>query len=276
MTDSFQLKAPFLHVIVATDGSELAGIALAGGATLAARTQAELHVFHAASDTAGKAVAIRQAADLLKDKPYKLIIRDVPSGGSTVNEIGSYATEVGNAVVAIGTHGRGGMGTTLLGSTAVDLVGQPDRPIMAYGPGAGAPTAIERIVACVDGSEFSELSISEGARWAVALQAHLWVVQVVAPDLPPFVTAFESTYVHNLSRELDGFGIKVDWDVLHSLNPARSIIEGFGEDAATMVVIATHGRRGLKRVLLGSVATDVVKEAWGPVALIRPNEDPRD
>ena len=45
---------------------------------------------------------------------------------------------------------------------------------------------------------------------------------------------FESSYVHNLSRELKGLGSStVEWELLHSFSPARAIIESFGVDPAT-------------------------------------------
>lgn len=269
MTGSVEVKPPYRHVIVATDGSYLSGTALLGGSLLAAKTSAELHVFHAASGPDSEVSALAQAADLLHGRPYKLVVRDLVTSASWM--IAEYAKEIGEqAIVAIGTHGRGGVGTSLLGSTAVDLVGRASQTILAYGPRAGHPMDIERVVACVDGTEFSELSVTEGVRWGAALSVPLWLVQVVPPDLPPYITAFESTYVHNLARELQGLSGEVEWEVLHSTTPAQSIVEWHGNDAATMLVMATHGRVGLERVLLGSVSSQVVKEAWGPVVLVRP------
>jgi len=271
--DAFAVKPPFRQVVVATDGSDLAAVAIKGGSLLASRIGAALHVFHASWDPPTDALVEEQAAELLEPGTYQLAIREVPPGGSPADAIAAYASTLGAAVVVVGTHGRGGVGTTLLGSTAVKLVGQPDQPLLAYGPGAAPPTEISRVIACVDGSEFSELSLKEGARWARGLGSSLWIIQVVPPGLPQYVTPYESSYVHNLSKELNGSGIKIEWEVLHSLTPARSILDAFGEDPSNMVVMATHGRRGLQRLLLGSVATEVVKDAWGPVALIGPPLD---
>lgn len=271
MTGLFHAKPPYRCVIVATDGSRLSGTALLGASLLASKTYAELHVFHAASGTTSEASATAQVAELLPDRTYKLVVRDLVGGESPAGMIAEYSAEAGDdTIVAIGTHGRGGVGVSLLGSTAVDLVARANQPILAYGPGAEHPMHTQRVVACVDGSQFSELSMAEGARWAVALQVPLWLIQVVPPDLPSYVTSFESTYVHNLAKTLEGLGNGVEWDVLHSVTPARSILEWYGNDNATMLVLATHGRVGLKRVLLGSISSEVIKEAWGPVVLVRP------
>jgi nucleotide-binding universal stress UspA family protein len=273
VTDALAVKPPFRRVVVATDGSDLAAVAIKGGSLLASRIGAALHVFHASWDPPTGEVVKKQAAEILESGTYEMAIGPVPPGGSPADAIAAYAAALGDAVIVVGTHGRGGVGTTLLGSTAVKLVGQPDQSILAYGPGAAPPTEISRVIACVDGSEFSELSLREGARWALALGTQLWIIQVVPPGLPEYVTPYETSYVHNLSKELKGSGVNVEWEVLHSLTPARSILGAFGEDPSNMMVMATHGRRGLQRLLLGSVATEVVRGAWGPVALIGPASD---
>ena len=271
MSSSAGVKPSYRHVIAAIDGSQPSGTALSGASLLAARTSAQLHVFHAASGPDSEASAMAQAEEVLQGRPYKLVVRDSVTSASWM--IAEYAKEIGEqAIVAIGTRGRGGVGSSLLGSTATDLVARANQTILAYGPGAGSPMDIERVVACVDGTEFSELSVAEGLRWSTALDVPLWLIQVVRPDLPPDMTVFESTYVHNLARDLRGLSTKVEWEVLHSTTPAQSIVELHGNDAATMLVLATHGRVGLDRVLLGSVSSQVVREAWGPVALVRPKE----
>ena len=264
-------REPYRHVIVATDGSELSRFALLGGAMLATKTSAELHVFHAAWSLESEVAASDEAADLLGGGGYKLVVRDIGSA-SVARMIADYATEVGDAaIVAIGTHGRGDVGTTLLGSTAVELVAHSEYPILGYGPRAANPTDIRRVVACVDGSEFSESCVAEGHRWASALDVPLWLVQVVPPDLPPNLKEIESNYVHNQARGVPGLKNKVEWEVLHSDSPAQAILEWHENDPAALLVMATHGRLGLQRVLLGSVSSQVVRNARGPVVLIRPS-----
>ena len=275
MNDHFQARAPYSRLIAATDGSKLGGIALAGAAQLARRTKAELYVFHAAGDEQGRPAVERQVAELLEGVPYKLEIRNLMAGTpmSPARLVDQFDDETGNSIVVVGTHGRSGISAALLGSTTAELVSRPGEATMVYGPHAVPPTEIERVVACVDGSDFSELSVDEGSLWSVALGVPLWIVQVVPPDLPSYVTVFENTYVQNLSRELQGLGSQaIQSEVLHSVSPAKAILESFGEDPATMLVMATHGRVGFTRVVMGSVALEVVRGAHGPVALVRPVE----
>lgn len=275
MTGQSQARAPYARLIAATDGSKLGGMAVVGAAQLAGRTRAELYVFHAAGDIGGEAAVSKQVAELLEGVPHKLEIRNLIAGTpmSPAGLIDEFAEELGNSLVVVGTQGRSGIGAALLGSTTAELVGRPGKATVVYGPHAVPPTEIVRVVSCVDGSEFSELSVDEGALWSVALGVPLWIVQVVPPDLPSYVTVFENTYVQNLSRELQGVGSQpIEGEVLHSASPAGAIRDSFGEDPATMLVMATHGRVGFKRVTMGSVASEVVRGARGPVSLIRPVE----
>jgi nucleotide-binding universal stress UspA family protein len=278
----FNVRSPYARLIAATDGSALGGMALVGAAQLAVRTNAELYVFHAAGDMEGEAAVRRQVGELLEGIPCKVEIRNLIAGTpmSPARLVDEFADEIGDSLVVVGTHGRSGIRAALIGSTTAELVSRPGEATVVYGPHAVAPTELSRVAACVDGSQFSELSLEEAALWSVALKVPLVIVQVVPPDLPSYVAVFEDTYVRNLSKELEGLGSQaIESEVLHSASPAKAILETFGRDPATMLVLATHGRIGFKRVVMGSVASEVVRGARGPVVLIRPVEptagDPR-
>lgn len=272
MSSSFTPQPPYRHVVVGTDGSQLSGTALLGGSILAGMTSAQLHVFHASMGDDTESAVVEQASDLLRDRPFKLVTRNLgPADATPAEMIAGFAAELnGEAIVVIGTHGRGSLGVSVLGSTAVELVSGANRPILAYGPEARSPISVDRVVACVDGSRFSELSVVEGARWAAALSVPLWLIQVVSPDFASAPDAIETNYVHNIGKDLRGLSSPIEWDVLHAESPARSILEWQGDTAATMLVMATHGRVGLQRALMGSVSSEVVKKTGGPVVLVRP------
>lgn len=63
--------------------------------------------------------------------------------------------------------------------------------------------------------------------------------------------------------------VKVECHVVHDTDPAATIGREAGRLAADAIVIGTHGRTGLGRVLMGSVATDVLRHASVPVLLCR-------
>jgi nucleotide-binding universal stress UspA family protein len=265
-------RTPYARMVAATDGSELGRIALTGARQLAERTGAELHVIHVAGDMAGHAAATRQVNEVLGNYPHIFTIKNLIAGTAMTPSkvIAEFADRLGDAVVVVGTRGRGGIGEALLGSTTAELVSRPGRTTIVYGPRAEPPPEIASVAACVDGTAYSESSVDEGARWAAALKVTLRIVQVVPPDLGSYVAAFESAYIDNLSKGLEELGSGVETEVLHSVSPADAIAESDGSDPACFLVLATHGRVGLTRVTMGSVSSEVVRAARGPVALIHP------
>lgn len=263
---------PYARLVAATDGSELGRIVLTGARQLAARTGAELYVIHVAGDMAGHAAATRQVGEVLGNYPHTFTIKNLIAGTPMTPSkvIAGYADQLDDAVVIVGTRGRGGIGTALLGSTTAELLSRPGRTTIVYGPRAEPAAEISRVVACVDGTAFSELSVDEGARWAAALKVTLLLVQVIPPDLGSYVAVFESAYIENLSKGLTDLGSGVETEILHSPSPADAIRDSYGSDPSSLAVLATHGRVGLTRLTMGSVSSEVVRTARGPVTLIHP------
>ena len=64
-------------------------------------------------------------------------------------------------------------------------------------------------------------------------------------------------------------GIRTEFHLIHGLDVAKIISEEAHRFGVEVVVLGTHGRTGLGRILMGSVATDVVKKEGLPVILVR-------
>lgn len=71
-----------------------------------------------------------------------------------------------------------------------------------------------------------------------------------------------------LREEAKARGVDVRTEVEYG-NAPRTIIEHAGENGADLIVIGSHGRTGVSRVLLGSVAESVVRRAPIPVTVVR-------
>lgn len=63
--------------------------------------------------------------------------------------------------------------------------------------------------------------------------------------------------------------------VVDGVSPAVGILETAERNAADMIAITTHGRSGLPRIILGSVADKVVRASHVPVLVVRPNKRER-
>jgi nucleotide-binding universal stress UspA family protein len=73
-------------------------------------------------------------------------------------------------------------------------------------------------------------------------------------------------------RIAEGGGVRAR-SVIAAGTPAAEIVRTAAEEKARLIVMGTHGRTGLDRLLLGSVAERVIRRAPCPVVTVRPNED---
>jgi nucleotide-binding universal stress UspA family protein len=145
----------------------------------------------------------------------------------------------------------------------------------------------KHILVAVDGSDTSNRALNEAIRLGSEQQAALRLVHVV--DLIPTYTDLESPgQVIQYQEALSEIGQKVLSDGqalvnksrmqadtrLHVIeNPGEHVYDAIQQEAiqwpADLIVIGTHGRRGIRRFILGSVAEGLIRTATKPVLLVR-------
>jgi nucleotide-binding universal stress UspA family protein len=145
----------------------------------------------------------------------------------------------------------------------------------------------KRILVAVDGSPTGDQALREAIGLAKELQAQLRIVHVVDdininmgaeefPDPSEIIDAV-SKHGQEIIRKAEAVakdaGISAESNLIEIDTISQRIPEMIVADAeawsADLIVICTHGRRGLSRLLLGSVAEGVVRVATKPVLLIR-------
>jgi nucleotide-binding universal stress UspA family protein len=219
--------------------------------------------------------------------------------GDAPDAILDTAADVGAGLICMGTHGRTGPGRFLLGSVAEGVSRRAECPVLtAKSPGVdsgGAETeAAEASPARSDAAprwvpktilhptDFSECSAGAfGLAGALARDhgARLIVLHVTTvPDLPyegygaPGAPLSEGDYLADARRSLEGLaagpGIACE-RLLKEGDPASEILRVAKETGADLVVLGTHGRTGLRHVLMGSVAEQVARKASCPVLTLR-------
>jgi nucleotide-binding universal stress UspA family protein len=105
-----------------------------------------------------------------------------------------------------------------------------------------------------------ELNVGEGGR-------------AVAFDYNAFVKSFmdkSTKYLAGVQSRLASEGIRARTETIESSRPASAITDYAHENGFDLIVIATHGYTGMKKMMLGSVALKVLHESNVPVLLIRP------
>ena len=140
-----------------------------------------------------------------------------------------------------------------------------------------------RILMATDFSPVSEAAVEEAARLARESGATLWVLHVyenpavVAPPYAPAESYLESLVAARTEAE-SRMQRLLSRDALRDMPiravvtkglPGTQIVETAIREGVDLIVMGTHGRRGVSRVLLGSVAAMVIAVAPCPVLTIR-------
>lgn len=174
-------------------------------------------------------------------------------------------------LVCMATHGRGGLRAAVLGSVAEAVVRAVAEPVLLVGP-AGGPGGSGPLVLTVDGSQTSVSVLPHALAWSSGLDLEVVVVSVVRP-----AGRFREGAVPSVDGILDGVigrcrsaGRPARAEVLEAGDVAGAIVDFAANTGAALVAMATHGRSGIARTALGSVATAVVRRAPCPVLVIRP------
>jgi nucleotide-binding universal stress UspA family protein len=95
----------------------------------------------------------------------------------------------------------------------------------------------------------------------------------VAFDYVAFINSFmdkSRRYLARVQARLSSEGIKVKTETIESNGPSQTITDYAQKNSVDLIVIATHGYTGLKKMMLGSIAVKVLHESNVPVLLIRP------
>lgn len=144
---------------------------------------------------------------------------------------------------------------------------------------------IKRILCAVDLSEHSRTVAEYAVTMAKAMGASVIVVytapslsQYVGFHVPPnTIENFVGEIVSGAEKSMDAFvaenfaGVDARGQVLIGY-AAEEIIHRADDEKADLIIMGTHGRKGIDRILFGSVAEKVVKNATQPVLTIRPSK----
>lgn len=268
----------FQHIIVPVDGSDRSWAAARLGAVLADTCAADLELVHVVPNEdlcAGARRELGRELDargpLAVDAEIVTLVPAVDSDGSDGSTIAAYAEAVDGSMIVMSSTGRG-RSAAVLGSVTDDVLRSMFGPIIVVGPRVDEFDSFGGdIVVPVDGSEFSETILSMAAAWGIGFGATPWIVEVVDGPIPASEDVAESSYPHRLADDLRARSHhNVEFEVLHGGSAARAITDFATRPGIGLIMMATHGRTGLRRLTTGSTASSVVHLAPVPVVLSRP------
>lgn len=275
------------RILFPTDFSEVAERAFSHATHLADRFGAETHVLNVVPPTKPESA---QPMDYLKEGAeggpamdrLTLVHRQVEESSAPVAVL-AYADENDVDLIVMGTHGRSGLDRFITGSVTEEVLRLATTPVLTVhgeGPSRGAEH-VERILVPVDFSDHSRLSITYARELAASYGARVEVIHVVEDATLPAVYGLEPQTVSTpevinridqglkaIIAEAPGADVPVTAGVLYG-NPIRRIVEHAEESGTDLIVIATHGLSGLRRLLMGSVTERIVRSAPCPVFTIK-------
>lgn len=297
---------PFQTVVCAIDFTSSSAHALIQAADVAERAHAALHLFHAvplfrarlaaapggdvevlfqarATAFVNETLGASDAAEVLAPVLHE-VHGVAPSDG-----VLRCAESVGADLIVVGTGRPRGLDVALLGSVASEVVRRSPVPVLVV-PGAADRPAARPDAPVLVGVDFSALTAAAlrlGRTWATDYAAPLELAHVVegTADAGPvgFLTArgrqpqseaSARATAHQALRavaEEAGGGVAAQ-HVLHG-RASSDLAALASERAAGVVVVGTHGRSGIERFRLGSVADWLARHAPCSV-LVAPSEPP--
>lgn len=193
-------------------------------------------------------------------------------------------------MIVVGTKGRTGLEHVLLGSTAERLIRTAPCPVLAVrshrrererdGTDPCRGITLARILAPIDFTDCSldalEYAVIMARRTGASVRL-LHVLEPVAYGLDftlPHVSKTERTreaverHLSSLAAALSGAGVPATFQLRGGL-PTDSILDAARAEPTDLVVMGTHGRRGLAHAFSGSVAEAVLRKADCPVLTVR-------
>jgi nucleotide-binding universal stress UspA family protein len=291
------------RILCATDLSDASAPAWTFAQRVALAAQAELTLLHvvplasipmdAGLDAGTLQRLLDEERDLARARMGELVARAAPglgaaaqlSEGPAASRILQIAEESGAALVVVGTHGRTGLNRLLVGSVAEQVVQLATCPVVTVRPTPELPPADAPITRLLYPTDFSPAA-RQAWPWvralAAATGAHVDLAHVlleVVPDrhvdpavLARTAAAMRAEGERNAAEFVQGCGLpaaRVSVHLGHGVE-SEQIVNWAQALRADLIVMGTHGRTGLLRLALGSVARRVLHAAPCPVLTVGP------
>ena len=286
------------RLLLPLDGSDVANRAIPFATMLAKKTGQPLLLLRAVdpstvTNPSDEAVLEQDAAFALITASQPLIAQGLAVETRVVTDppdvaILDTATPDDVSLVVMSTHGRGGLDRWIHGSVADSILRESSVPVLVI-PSQGLDRwegGAPKVLVPLDGSDRARAALGPATEMATALGGSLVLASVVPypqyvayaegysfiePDPGDVAIAEMRAYLEGLAATVRTPALSVE--VIVEYGSAYGGITAMAEQAqATLIAMATHGRGGVSRAILGSVATATIRQAGVPVLLVRPGE----
>ena len=291
----------FHTILVPLDGSELAERALPyaevmaranGCRILLLRVVPASHVI-VGDPMADQAKAVREAESYLADVAARLktpqIIESAVFIGDPADSIVEEIDLRNVDLVVMSTHGRSGLGRWVYGSVADQVMRRAMVPVLLIPASCHAEWwshRPSRVLVPLDGSDLATTALPVASNLVSWLGGELFLLRVIVPTSPVYADGIPQAEIDREAerdvarRYLEEIGARLrdrgqNVKLVDARGPAPAMIAATAaEQNVDLIAMSTHGRGGITRLLMGSVATGVVQQASVPVLIIPPGSTP--
>ena len=290
----------FSRILLSTDFSECSREAAKFAGIIAKNFDSEIYLVHVLSDFRSeyaslleetlplpepleeeerRAVAnLREEAERLREEG--LNVEEIMLFGTPYIEILKFAEKREVDLIIMGTRGLSGLKELLLGSTALKVVRNSHIPVITVRK-CTVTGGIKKVLFPTDLSDYSLEALPLALEFCRTMGAKITLFHVIEirtydpekvgyflsdkffDEIKPFIEKRMGTCPEDVHHEKK---------VVRAMDATAAIIDEIRDNRYDLVVMATHGRTGFKRALLGSVAEKVLRHSPAPVMTVKPSD----
>jgi len=220
--------------------------------------------------------------------------------GAVAPVLEQHASKIGADLVIMTTHGRGPFKRFWLGSVADELVRSLPMPLLLVHPGDRPPDlasdpVLKHVLVPLDGTPLAESMLGPAMELGTLMGAEFTLLRVIKPVMPVtyrpeglgidleaqvLIERVEriqgelrkkaEEYLFEVSKRFRDRLLKVHTKVEVEYNPADAILAHAKAANVDLIALETHGRHGLRRLILGSITDKVIRASHVAVMVHRP------
>jgi nucleotide-binding universal stress UspA family protein len=281
----------YTKILVPLDGSKLAEVVLPYASSLATSLQLPMDLLHVSDpETASRLDGIDYLQKVALSLPPNVSVRCRAESGAAAEVILDTASSDKDNLIAMATHGQSGGQRWLMGQVAQKVLHASANPLLLIRPqGKESINAVARfasIIVPLDGSRLAETILPNVVFLASRLNLAVVLIRIYTlptagyfaatglpvsdlKDLGEKIKQEAASYLQAKAQELVTQGVeRVSFNLAQGKGP-EEIIDLAQSTANSLIAMCTHGRTGMGRWVMGSVADRVVSYSGHPVLLIR-------
>jgi|UniRef100_A0A7C3UZ76 nucleotide-binding universal stress UspA family protein len=218
--------------------------------------------------------ALTKAAAMAKEANAEIV--EICAMGQPHERIVDLSEKEGCDLIVMGAKGMLDLDKTLMGDTTAKVIGYSLKDVLVVPE--NTTLGFGKILVATDGSEYSRRAMARAMDFAESYGSELDVVSVVeipaeiysiAPQVVEQKVEKTEEYVAGIKKQAESRGIKTRGFVQDSEAPYAVITERARKEGNGLIILGSHGRTGIKRILMGSTAERVIAHAPCPVLVVK-------